>query len=190
MGTPGMQGDVSAETSAAGKSGLLQLLRTDRQCAQALTRRGKYRIAEGGGNQWHRGFADAAGRLVAVHEMHVEFGQFVVAQQPIIIEVGLLHSAAYDSHVAPQGGGETEDDAAVDLRFDDAWIDHLTAVDDTNDFMHLELAADDGNLRHLRHVSRITLHQRHALIAARGRLAPAGPFGSELQHSLLARLLG
>src|SRR5258708_2983430 len=113
MGTPGMQGDVSAETSAAGKSGLLQLLRTDRQCAQALTRRGKYRIAEGGGNQWHRGFADAAGRLVAVHEMHVEFGQFVVAQQPIIIEVGLLHSAAYDSHVAPQGGGETDNPASA-----------------------------------------------------------------------------
>ena len=63
--------DVSAETSAAATSGLLQLLRTDRQRPQALARGGKYRVAEGRGNQWHGGFADAAGRLVAVHQMHV-----------------------------------------------------------------------------------------------------------------------
>src|SRR5258708_37065313 len=121
--------------------------------------------------------------------MHVEFGQFAVAQQTIIIEVGLLHSAADDRHVAPQSGGETEDDAAFDLRFDDARVDHLTAVDHTNDFVHFELGADDGNLRYLGYVSRISLHQRHALVSARGGLPPTRPFCGELQDPPLPGLL-
>src|ERR1700682_6485460 len=66
---------------------LHQLLPADRQRPQARTRSGKNRVAEGGSNQRHGGFADAAGRLGAVHEMTIELGQFAVAQQPIAIEV-------------------------------------------------------------------------------------------------------
>ena len=56
--------------------------------------------------------------------------------------------------------------------------------------MHDELTADDGDFRHLRQVTRITLHQRHALVAARRRLAPSGAFGRELEYAPLARLVG
>jgi hypothetical protein len=66
------RGTVRSRSSAT--HGSHQSLPTDRQGPQALTRGGKYRVAEGRGHQWDGGFADAAGRLVAVHEMHVELG--------------------------------------------------------------------------------------------------------------------
>src|ERR1700690_1504098 len=125
------------------RSSLHQLLQTDGQLSQPLAGRGEYGVAERGRNQGHPCFADAAGRLVAVDEMYINFGYLVIAKDPVVVEVGLLHPAADDRDFAPLGGRETEDDAAFDLRFDDARIDHLTAVDDADDFVHLEVAVDD-----------------------------------------------
>ncbi len=64
-----------------------QLVQTDRKFPQPQSGRGKYRIAERGCNQRHGGLADAAGRFVALHEMHVELRHFVAAQQPVMLKL-------------------------------------------------------------------------------------------------------
>jgi hypothetical protein len=61
--------------------------------------------------------------------------------------------------VAPQRGRQSEDDAAFDLRFDDARVDHLAAVHDACDLVHRELAAGDRNLGDLRHMRGVPLHE-------------------------------
>ena len=66
--------EIRRRARHATRSNPLQLPRADRQGPQAHAGGRKYRIAEGGGNQGHGRFADAAGRLVAVHQMHIEFG--------------------------------------------------------------------------------------------------------------------
>ena len=45
----------------------------------------------------------------------IELGGFAVAQQAVVVEVGLLHPAACDRHIPPARGRQTEDDTAFDL---------------------------------------------------------------------------
>jgi hypothetical protein len=54
--------------------GFQQILPPYRQCAQALAGGGEYRIADRRSHQCHGGFADAAGRFVAIKQVHIEFG--------------------------------------------------------------------------------------------------------------------
>ena len=61
--------------------------------------------------------------------MHFDLGHFVDAQHAIIVEVRLTHAAALDGDFAPQGRGQAEDQATLQLRDDSNGIDRNAGVD-------------------------------------------------------------
>src|SRR5438552_1633123 len=75
------------------------------------------------------GLTYAAGRLGALHQVHVDQRRLSHAQRPVIVEVVLLHATVLDSDFAPQGGRHAEDDAALHLCLHDVRIDDRAAVD-------------------------------------------------------------
>ena len=115
-------------------------------------------------------------------------GHFVAAQDPVGVEIRLLHAASGDGDIAPQRRGEPEDDAAHDLRLDDARIDHLAAIHRAGELVHLERTRVDGNLGDQRQVGGVALHERHALISARGRMTPVRTPGGLGEHARVPRL--
>ncbi len=79
-----------------------QILRPDGQAADALAGSRKYCIADRRGHQGNGRLPDAAGRFAAFHEMHLDLGHLIAAQQPVIIEIGLLNPAGGNRHLTPQ----------------------------------------------------------------------------------------
>ena len=67
-------------------------------------------------------------------------------------------------------------------------IDHLPAVDDASDLVHLELAAVAPRSRRLAPERGVALHQRKAEVPSRRCVAPARALGRELEHACVARL--
>jgi hypothetical protein len=88
----------------------------NRQFPQTLSGSRKYGIAYGRRDQGHGGFADAARSFIALDEVHVEFGQLVVAQHAIVVEVGLPHLAAGYRHLAAVAEASASDRAAAARR--------------------------------------------------------------------------
>ena len=59
-----------------------------------------------------------------------------------------MHSAPTIVTSPYRAAERAEHDTAFHLRFDDPRIDHLAAVDDTEDFVHLEITAHDRDFLH------------------------------------------
>ncbi len=77
------------------------------------------------------------GRSIARYDMDIEQGQLIQPQHPVVVEVTLLHPTAAERDVAPKCGRKSVHDAALKLRFDDARIDGLSAVDDAGNLVDL-----------------------------------------------------
>ncbi len=91
------------------------------------------------------------------------------------MEVGLLDAALLQRDLRAQHRRQPERNAGLDLRLHRIRIDHASQVRHHPHMMHLDRVVLDRNLRHLRHIGVVTLHQRQAAIMALGqRLAPAG----------------
>src|SRR5689334_10201417 len=60
-------------------------------------------VADGGGRGGHPGLADAAGRLAAGDQMHVDFRRLVDPEHAIVMEIGLAHPSLGQRDLAEQG---------------------------------------------------------------------------------------
>ena len=120
--------------------------------------------------------ADAAGRLQALHEVHVDSRHFVDAQHAVVAEVGLLDAAVLDRDLAVKRGRQTEDDAALHLRANRVGIDLHAAIDDAPHMRRLDHAfLVDADLNDLRDEAAEADAERDATaLSRRQRLAPSG----------------
>src|SRR5690348_387154 len=84
----------------------------DRHAPQRYTGRGVNCISERRNRGGRARLADAAGRFAALDEMHVDGRYLVDAQNPVVVEVGLLHAPVLQCDLAVERGSEAEDEAA------------------------------------------------------------------------------
>src|SRR6266851_3909431 len=100
-----------------------------RQLPNSLPGRREYRVGHGGGGDSGTRLADSSGSLIAAYQVHFDCRRLIDPQDANIMEVGLLHPAVLERHFAVEGAADSEDDAALDLRFhgvrvhDDATVD-------------------------------------------------------------------
>src|SRR5690348_13490295 len=113
----------------------------DWQRSQAFACRREDGIADRRCDRRYAGLTDTTRWGVAWDDVDVELGRFIQAQDPVVVEVALLHASVAELDVAPKRGRQAIDDAALNLRLDYAGIDRLTAVNDTGDLVELEPAA-------------------------------------------------
>src|SRR5579862_1926993 len=73
-----------------------ELLRIDRQLANARARRREKGVAEGRQDRRQRRLAQAGGRVVAEAEVHLHGGRFAHSKQPESVEILLHHPAGLD----------------------------------------------------------------------------------------------
>src|SRR3984893_13134149 len=135
------------------------------------------------------GFANAAGRLGAVDDRHVDRRCLIHAQRSVVIEIALLDAAVAQRDLAEQRGGKAEYDAALDLRLDGIWIHHRAAVHRADDTIDPDLAIVGdryvGNLRKI--AAEGVLHRYAASLALRAPAFPVGVLRRKLEHRRGAR---
>src|SRR6202041_1180198 len=73
-------------------------------------------------------FTDAAWRLPALDDMHLERRRLIHSHHPVVVEVALCDRAAHIRELAVESSRPTEHQAALYLRLDRVWIDHNPAV--------------------------------------------------------------
>ena len=71
--------------------------------------------------------------------MHLDDRRLVDAQYPIIVEIALLNAAVPDRDFAEEGGGQSENHAALDLRLHCVGVDDHAAVDRANHALYAHL---------------------------------------------------
>src|ERR1700685_3445024 len=167
-----------------------ELVSRDRQRSQTLPRGGEDGIAERGCHRRNAGLPNATGLCIARQDVDVECRRLMEPQHTVIVEITLLYAAAAQRDVAPQRGRKSIDDAALELRFDDARIDGLSAIDDARDLVNLELAILDGHFRHLGDAGRVAFHEGETLIATPDCMAPACTLGDAVEYPQVSRLVG
>ena len=98
----------------------------------------------------HAGLADPRGRRRRRHDVHLDARHLVDAQDPEVVEVGLLHAPVDHGDLAPERRAEAEADAALHLRAHDVGVHRDAAVHRADD------ALDPGEAiavaRHLGHL--------------------------------------
>ena len=110
--------------------------------------------------------------------MDLDLWHFVHAEHPVIAKVLLLNAAVLDRDLAVKRGGQAENDAALHLGGDRVGIDHLAAIDRTDDAIDLDLAVlRDRDLSDLSDIAAKTLVNRNAAAdPALGGLSSNRPF--------------
>ena len=106
------------------------------QFTDALPSDGKDGIGDGRGNTRHTWFADASGLLAVLHDVNLNLWRFVDAQHRIVVKITLPHAPVLIGEFVEPCGRQPENYAALRLRFDDAGIYILPAVNCTNHAMH------------------------------------------------------
>src|SRR4029077_12010193 len=178
----------NCSSSGARPSGSDEFMRRDRERPQPFARSRENGIADRGCPWRYRDLADSTGPRIACHDMDIEAGHLIEPQHAIVVEVALLHPTTPERDVAPKCGREAVHDAALELRFDDAWIHGLSAVDDAGDLVDLEFASLDRHLGDLRDVRGVAFHEGDALEVSVGCMAPARALGDDLEHLQMPRL--
>src|SRR5882672_4664730 len=98
---------------AAARSPLKLGHRSDRQLPNAFARERENGVADRRPDRWRARFADAARRVAARHDVHLDDGHLVHAQHLVIVEVALLHAALVDRDLALERGGQSVHDPTL-----------------------------------------------------------------------------
>ena len=99
--------------------------------------------------------ADAARRLAARDDVHVDLRHVVDVGRPVIVQIALLDPTILEGDLIEQRRAETVDDCALHLRFDGVRVDGDAAIHRAGDALDLDFAAlGDLHLGNLRHVGR------------------------------------
>ena len=162
----------------------------DRQAADADAGRCEDRIPERRGRRHRSHFAEAAGLLVAIQKVDLDRRRLVDAKLSVVVEVALLDAPFVEGYAVEQSGGQSEQDAALDLRANDVRIDLDTAVDGRHDLLQRDLAREGHrDFDDQSGVGSEVLMQRHATPGPRlQRPVPAGGVGNLVQHGHRARI--
>src|SRR5215475_9485666 len=169
---------------------LYQVFRLDRQPADTLARRAEDRVRHGGGDSGSAGLADSAGRIRARNDIRFNQRHLIHAKRFVIVEVGLLDSAAIDRDFSSQRSAQAIHDSALDLLYHDVGIYDVPAIDSANDAMHPDLSFIDRDLGDLRiEAAEIIDDGNTAIPSGRKRLAPARLLRSQLEHTQHTRSL-
>src|SRR5712691_1553409 len=94
-----------------------------RQLPDSLAGHSEDRVGQRGRGDRRTRLADPAGLLAISHQMHFDSRRLVDPQRANVMEVGLLHPAVLERHLAPQGAADPENDPALDLRFHRVRVD-------------------------------------------------------------------
>src|SRR5438874_9009849 len=160
-------------------------LALERQRPDSLACRGEDCVGHRGCRDRRARLTDPPGGLAVAYEMHFDRRCLVDPQHANVVEVRLLHPAVLDRHLTVQGAADSEDDAALDLRFHGVRVHDGAAVHRADDPVHAHLA----RLRH-RHLGDLgqiaaptAVEERDtAATAGRQRLAPTGRLRRDIQN--------
>src|SRR6266404_1391478 len=81
------------------------------------------------------------------------FGHLVHSQHWIVMKVPLFHAAAFETDLAVESRGESENRAALQLRLNCIWIHNPSTVDGGDDAMHSHFAVLHRHFGHMRDVA-------------------------------------
>ena len=112
------------------------MLGANGQSVNTLAGGGGNGVDQSAGRDGRAGFADAAGRLGARHDMHLDLGRLVVAHHRIIIEVMLHDPAVLDRDLSLKSRGQAVDGPAFHLCLYRVGIDDPTGVHCTPDLVN------------------------------------------------------
>src|SRR5260221_4107056 len=87
-------------------------------------------------------FAEAARLLAAIQKVDLDRRRLIDAKLSVVVEVALLDAPFIVGYAIEQSGGQSEQDAALDLGADDVRIDLDTAVDGRHDLLQRDLARE------------------------------------------------
>src|SRR2546427_10677973 len=111
----------------------------ERQLAYPLARRREDRVRQCWCRDCGARLADPAGCLTVPHQMHFDRRALIHSQHANVVEVGLLHPAVLEGHLAPQRAADSEDDTTFDLGFHDVRAHHGATIDRADDPVHPHL---------------------------------------------------
>src|SRR4029453_2284356 len=97
-----------------------------RQLANPLSRGGEHRVGQRRRCGRRGRLTHPTRRFEVAHQVDLDRWCLVHAQHPVVVEVGLLHSAVFEGDLPPQGTTDAEDDAAFDLCRDRVRVDDRT----------------------------------------------------------------
>ncbi len=157
----------------------------ERQRAHARAGRREHRIGDRRRGGRGAGLADAAPfRAAGEREIDLDLGRVGQGYDLIVAEIALLDAAVLDGDLAVKRGGKAIDHPALDLRFHDAGIDHVAAIDRRDDAVdpHLAFLAD-GDLGDLADDRAVAFMDGDAAAAAAGSGLPQSLFSAILSST-------
>src|ERR1700737_733278 len=95
----------------------LPILILQRQFPDSPSGRGKDRVGQRRCRHRCTWLTDSSRGLTVSHQVHFDRRRLIYPQDANIMEVRLLHAPVLERHLAVQGAADSEDDAALDLRF-------------------------------------------------------------------------
>src|SRR5437868_279226 len=153
------------------------------QRSDSLLRRRVDRIAERGSERRQGGLSDSRGGLLTWNGIDLHRWRLIHPQRGVIVEVTLYDTAFVDRDLGAQCVRQAVYNATLNLLFENAWIDHLSAIYSGNHTMHSGLVLLHRDLYHLGHVSLETAETRDPAMMSGGKwLVPAGFLGGQLQY--------
>src|SRR5260370_21067413 len=105
-----------------------ELSRVDRQTSDTLAGRGEDRISDCWRNNCARGFAEAAGRFSAFHDVRLDHRRFIDAHRSVVMEIALLDASGFQRDRAVKSGGQPGEGAAIHFGRDRVALDDETAI--------------------------------------------------------------
>src|SRR5262245_41146399 len=166
------------------RSGELDVL--ERHCTHPRARGRKHGVGDRGRGSGRAELADAA-PFLAAREREVDLDLRGVGQPNnlIAVEIALFDLGVLDRDLAIQGGGKSVHHPALNLRFDDAGIDHVAAIDGGDNAVDLDLAfladGDLGDLADYRAIALVDCYAAPASLAQ--RFTPVAFLGDGVEHA-------
>src|ERR1700704_3595693 len=155
--------DVPPQRHYASGPGAAERSIDDRKRADALACRREDRIRDRRCDDSRPGFADAAGRLSALHEMGLDHRCFIHSNRSVGVEIALLDAAVLQIDLTVHCSRQPEDRSAFHLRGHYVGINDDTTVYRANDALHANRTVTRYlDFRHLREITAEGMLQGHA----------------------------
>src|SRR5690349_4076779 len=147
-------GSVTAGAGFSSRSVDLHRL-VEREPADPLAGQGRDRVRQCRRAGRHTDLTDTGRRLVGFEQVHLDHGDRLHAHDGVAIEVLGEDVTTFAEHdLAPGGGTDPEQQAALDLRPDQIGIDGDAAVEDVDDAIDVDtIAVVERHFGHLRAVT-------------------------------------
>src|SRR5712691_11155234 len=149
------------------------------------------RIGDGRRDWWDANFSRAAHFPFAGHNVHLNLRHLVHPKHRVVVKVSLLHASFLERDLAIEGSGEAKDDTTLHLSAYDVGVHHRAAINRADNPVDAQFPIfgnrDFGYLRDI--ASERFMDGQTASTPVRHRFSPAGFFGNQLEHALVARML-